>query len=277
MSKLLYHLPSALQRQRARHLAIVACLLFFIQGSFAADAPDGATPAPAASSILRLNTHDIAAGGEMDGAINLARNGDTLRLLWIDEAGRVCAAQDWTPDEKDPSGAFKFKQPPGTFGHRHKLALVRIPPNATSPAKLKVEALETFRVTEPVAWDDYVVLSTDDSAFKLFPSCSARLESALQRDENPLFQPNWDLRAGTYAKSRDPKLFERVPPMFDDDAIQKAGAAIAKNMANRASGLSLWSLGDGADLSNRSAPSITTCPPPRSPFFASGSKAATAP
>ncbi len=205
----------------------------------------------AANEKLHLDSPEIVSGGDLTGVVNLAANGDMLRLLWIDESGRVAAAQDCVQPGNLNGGAFTFKMPPGTFGHLHKIALVRVPPNG---GNIKLEAFEPLRVNEALFWDDYVVLSADDSARKLFPSCAARLELALQRSENPLYLPGWELRANTYAKSRDTKIFERQPPIFDEEAIKKAAASMTKNVAGRGSGLSLWSLGDGNDLSNLSQP-----------------------
>ncbi len=199
-----------------------------------------------ATGVLKLNSYEVAAGGDVLGTVDVAENGDQMRLLWIDEAGRISASMDLAPGVKP----FTFTTPPGTFGHRHKLVLVRVPKNGN----LKVEAIENFRVTEPFAWNDYAVLSSDDFARLLFPTRAVRLEWALQRNENPLYLPKQPMLTDAYAKTRDVKLFQRQPPLFDETSMQAAGAALLKNIAGRTSGLSLWSLGDGADLSNMAAP-----------------------
>jgi len=200
----------------------------------------------AATGPLKLDSYEIAAGTKVSGSVTLDANGDRLVLLWIDEANRVIAALDL------PAAAptFSFDMPAGAFGHKHKLVLVRVP----KKGEAKVEAVEPFRVTESPNWDDYCVLSTDDSARKIFPTRAVRLELALQRSENPLYLPEFEMTSRKYAKTRDPKEFLRKPPLFDEQAIQNATVSMAKNIAARTSGLSIWSLGDGADLSNQSAP-----------------------
>jgi len=108
-----------------------------------------------ANEVLALDSNQIVYGGQLAGALNIPANGDTLKLLWIDEAGRVAASQVYVPPPGINGGTFTFKMPESAFGHRHKIALVRIPANGN----VKVEAVETFRVNESMFWDDYVVLS----------------------------------------------------------------------------------------------------------------------
>ncbi len=204
-----------------------------------------------AASGMALDSNHIAYGGDVMGTIALPANGDTLRLLWIDEAGRVLAGQDYAPANGLPGGSFTFKMPQGTFGHLHKIALVRIPPNG---GNVKVEAVSPLRIDEAMYWGDYIVLSASDTARKLFPSNAVRLESLLLQDENPLFLKTWATQADAFAKSRETKLLERQPALFDEKTIDTAKSAVETNLAKRIGGISLFSMGDGADLSNKSLP-----------------------
>ena len=215
-----------------------------------------------APGALKLESYEIAYGTELKGTFFQPYDNDALHLLWIDEAGRVCAelpvgagadaAAAVKPDGPEASArAFQFKMPAGTFGHKHKLALVRVPKKG---GVTKVEAVETFRVVEALSWDDYVVASRDDSARRLIPAHAVQLEMGLQNGENPLLLANWDATAAAYAKTRDPKLLERQPALLNDAAMEKALAASAKNFSTKTTGLNLWSFGDGAELTHFAAP-----------------------
>lgn len=214
-----------------------------------------------APGALHLDSYEIAGGSELKGTFFQPYDNGALHLLWIDEAGRVCAEQPVgagadavaaKPDGPEAAPrAFQFKMPAGTFGHRHKLALVRVPKNGGAT---KVEAVEAFRVVEALSWDDYVVASRDDSARRLFPANAVRLEMGLQNGENPLLLANWEATNAAYARTRDPKLLERQPALLNDAAIEKACAAMAKNFSAKTTGLNLWSFGDGAELTHFAAP-----------------------
>ena len=204
-----------------------------------------------ANSVMTLDANEVAPGGEITGTIAAPANGDTLRLLWIDEAGRVVTAQYFVAANTPPTGSFTFKMPAGTFGREHKIALVSIPPNGGA---MKVEASIPVRIVASISWDDYTVFSAGDAARKLFPANSAQIERALSSDENPLIVKTWGAKVDEYDKTRDPKLFQRQPPLFDETAVKTAKAAIEKNIDRRHDGSSLWSLGDAAELSNKSLP-----------------------
>ena len=64
-------------------------------------------------------------GGEVTGVVNMAANGDLLRLVWIDEAERVAGGGRLRQTANLIGGPFSFKMPMGTFGHQHKIALIR--------------------------------------------------------------------------------------------------------------------------------------------------------
>jgi hypothetical protein len=214
------------------------------------------TPAPAPlfparyfAGALTLNAATIDFGTEVTGTVILDAGKDALRLVWIDSANRVIAAM--ALDTKAGGSAdFTFKMPSGAFGNSHKLALVRV----SKDGRLKVEAVAPLQIRETVLWDDFVLVSTDDKAEKLFPAQAVRLEFGLHRTENPLYLENYDALAAKYAKERDPKIFERVPPLFDQPTIDGTLEAIRKNHTTATGGLSLWALGGGVDFSNHSAP-----------------------
>ena len=81
-----------------------------------------------------------------------------------------------------------------------------------------------------------------------------RLEFGLRRDENPLYVEKAEQILTNYAKTRDQKLFVRVPALFDQPTIDKTVETIKKNHAAHTSGQILWSMGGGADISNHSLP-----------------------
>lgn len=209
------------------------------------------------ASPLKLDSYEIPIGGEIKGSIAAAAGEDSLQLLWVDEAGRVTAQQELVaPDAAAPKAdaagalAFTFKMPPGTFGHLHKLALVRVPKK--DPAK--VEAVEPFRIVEALTWDDYLVFSRDENMQRFFPPRAAKFSYALLNPENPLFLANFADTAASYARTRDAKQLERKPPILNETAIEKAIRAVEKNFAAKTAGLNLWSLGNGMELSNFSTP-----------------------
>ena len=204
-----------------------------------------------ATGIFSLDTASIAFGAAVTGSVRAVANGDSLRLVWIDESGRVVIAQEVVPAAGDTTGAFTFKMPLGAFGQLHRIALVRVPPNG---GNIKVEAVESVRVTEPFSWKDYGVISSGDTATKLFPRNAVKLNLALTLDENPLALKSFAAQTDAYAKSRETKLLERQPPMFDEKTIDATKAAIEKNIDHRTGGLSLLSFGDGYEFSNHSLP-----------------------
>ena len=225
-----------------------------------------------ANSVMTLDANEVAPGGEITGTIAAPANGDTLRLLWIDEAGRVVTAQYFVAANTPPTGSFTFKMPAGTFGREHKIALVRIPTNGGA---MKVEASIPVRIVASISWDDYTVFSAGDAARKLFPANSAQIERALSADENPLIVKTWGAKVDEYDKTRDPKLFQRQPPLFDETAVKTAKDAIEKNLDRRHDGSSLWSLGDAVNCRIKACPSITTCHRTRWTCSATGLSTAT--
>ncbi|MCY3021118.1 MAG: beta-galactosidase [Planctomycetota bacterium] len=247
-----------------------------------------AEPQPAGLT-LELDSPDVQAGGTVTGTLSGSVPGpcgkDSLRLLWIDGAGRVADEFRIEPPGKKNGGAVRFtvEQPRVCFGQQQRLVLVRAveaePDKAGQDGapQFRLEAQAVVRVaTATPPWDDYAAMIGGSSevadplfwqalprhginggatgalqpATRFLPSGMPFYSDALSLETHDLcLGAEWPQRLAAYSKSRDAKLLERKPPIFDEGALAAVRAAIEKSIASKAGARPLaWSLGEELSL-----------------------------
>jgi hypothetical protein len=240
---------------------------------------------------ITLDHTELAAGQRLTGTVRGEFGGDVVRLLWVDGAGRVAGAYAVdVPRGGTGEALFSIAPPPHALGQKGTVVVVRASKEAVRAAEkertdapFRSEAQAAFRLLKPLpAWDEYVALIGDGAenadprfwsslaasgvsgavtkAFESPGQCVQHdmpfFSDALPNKANPL-RPGetYEAAHGEYLESRDASLLARKPPIFNDEALGKAQAAIAKSVAIKEQARPLgWSLGD--DLSLTSA----TCP-----------------
>ena len=254
-------------------------------------APVAQSQAPAIS--LQLDTTELQPGAKLFGQVCGSWGADVARLLWVDGMGRVVGELGLKPAGEDSNSSaipFGLAQPEGSVGQWQQLVVVRASKGALAksekegtPVVYDIAAQAAFRVLPPArSLNDYAVLLGDgcesaspafwrglgrngiqggvivslEPGLELARHGSLFLSNALPLEGNPLhLGGNWTARLRAYAASREAKLLERQPPLFDEKVLAAVRAGIGKSVALKSGVPPLgWSLGDRLSLTQDAHP-----------------------